>query len=179
MAGRACLVIIFASRIPVWWNKVFASWPSISWVPGDRTARRSGPVDDREICAGNRNRTANPQGLGRVHLLGHSWGGWLSIEYALAHPGALKSLILSSSAVADIPSLRSELDRLRAALGPETVAMMQRHEAEGRFDHPEYVGAITVLNYRHVCRLPVWPAPVLRSVQDWNMGPYGTMQGPK
>lgn len=115
--------------------------------------------------------------LGRVHLLGHSWGGWLSIEYALTHPGALKSLILSST-VADIPSLRSELDRLRAALGPETVAMMQRHEAEGRFDHPEYVGAITVLNYRHVCRLPVWPAPVLRSVQDWNMGPYGTMQGP-
>jgi proline iminopeptidase len=24
-------------------------------------------------------------GLGRIHLLGHSWGGWLSIEYALKY----------------------------------------------------------------------------------------------
>ena len=116
-------------------------------------------------------------GLGRVHLLGHSWGGWLGIEYGLNHPDALASLILSST-VADMPQLRAELGRLRAALGPETVAMMQRHEAEGRFDHPEYVAAITVLNYRHVCRLADWPAPVLRSVNDWNMEPYGAIQGP-
>jgi len=116
-------------------------------------------------------------GLGAVHLLGHSWGGWLSIEYALAYPQAVKTLILSST-VADIPQLRVELDRLRAALGSETMAIMQRYEAEGRFDHPEYLGAITLLNYRHVCRLSDWPAPVRRSVEDWNMGPYGTMQGP-
>lgn len=116
-------------------------------------------------------------GLGQVHLLGHSWGGWLGIEYALNHGDALASLILSST-VADMPQLRAELDRLRAALGPETVAMMQRHEAEGRFDHPEYVAAITVLNYRHVCRLADWPAPVLRSLNDWNMEPYGAIQGP-
>lgn len=25
-------------------------------------------------------------GLGQVHLLGHSWGGWLAIEVALHHP---------------------------------------------------------------------------------------------
>src|SRR5262245_6322883 len=35
-------------------------------------------------------------GLGRVHLLGQSWGGWLSIEYALTHPEALKTLILDN-----------------------------------------------------------------------------------
>ena len=40
------------------------------------------------------------------------------------------------------------------------------------------MAAITILNYRHVCRLPEWPAPVKRSLDDWNMGPYGTMQGP-
>ena len=115
--------------------------------------------------------------LGRIHLLGHSWGGWLGIEYALTYPDALKTLILSST-VADIPQLRSELDRLRAALGSETVAMMQAFEAQGRFDHPAYLGAISVLNYRHVCRLADWPAPVNRSVSDWNMAPYGAIQGP-
>jgi L-proline amide hydrolase len=25
-------------------------------------------------------------GLDRVHLLGHSWGGWLALEYALGNP---------------------------------------------------------------------------------------------
>ncbi|QPC43035.1 proline iminopeptidase-family hydrolase [Kaustia mangrovi] len=116
-------------------------------------------------------------GLGKVHLLGHSWGGWLAIDYALTHPEALKTLILEDT-VADMPHLAGELERLRGALGPETVAMMQRHEAEGTLDHPEYQAAITILNYRHVCRLAEWPAPVMRSLGDWNMGPYTTMQGP-
>lgn len=116
-------------------------------------------------------------GLGRVHFLGHSWGGWLAIDYALTYPDALKTLILEDT-VADMPHLITELERLRGALGSETVAMMQAHEAAGTIDHPEYMAAITLLNYRHVCRLKEWPAPVNRSLSDWNMGPYATMQGP-
>jgi proline iminopeptidase len=116
-------------------------------------------------------------GLGKVHLLGHSWGGWLAIDYALAYPQNLKTLILENT-VADMPHLIAELERLRSALGSETVGMMQKHEAQGTLDHPEYMAAITILNYRHVCRLADWPAPVQRSLDDWNMGPYGTMQGP-
>lgn len=116
-------------------------------------------------------------GLGKVHLLGHSWGGWLAIDYALTYPANLRTLILEDT-VADMPHLASELERLRAALGPETVAMMQKHEAAGTYDHPEYQAAVTILNYRHVCRLPEWPAPIKRSLDDWNMGPYMTMQGP-
>ena len=34
--------------------------------------------------------------LGRVHLLGHSYGGALALETALRHPGGLRSLIVSS-----------------------------------------------------------------------------------
>ena len=116
-------------------------------------------------------------GLGKVHMLGHSWGGWLAIDYALTYPENLRTLILEDT-VADMPHLISELERLRAALGPETVAMMRKHEAQGTYDHPEYMAAVTILNYRHVCRLQEWPAPVRRSLDDWNMGPYTTMQGP-
>jgi len=116
-------------------------------------------------------------GLGRVHLLGHSWGGWLGIDYALAHPQALKTVILADTN-ADMPHLITELERLRAALGPETVAMMQSHEAEGTIDHPEYLAAITILDHRHVCRLAEWPAPVKRSIEGWNKAPYVAMQGP-
>ena len=38
-------------------------------------------------------------GLEHVHLLGQSWGGWLSIEYALTYPDAIRSLILRIPAV--------------------------------------------------------------------------------
>jgi proline iminopeptidase len=116
-------------------------------------------------------------GLGRVHLLGQSWGGWLSIEYAVTFPHVLKTAVLEDTC-GDMPHLVSELERLRAALGPETVAMMQQHEAEGTLDHPEYQAAITILNHRHVCRLKEWPAPLQRSLEGWNMDIYRTMQGP-
>jgi proline iminopeptidase len=56
--------------------------------------------------------------------------------------------------------------------------MIQRHEAEGILDHPAYKAAVEILNYRHVCRLDNWPAPLKRSLDDWNMDVYGTMQGP-
>ena len=116
-------------------------------------------------------------GLGQLHLLGHSWGGWLAIEYALTYLDSIKSLVLSNTC-GDMPHLIGELERHRAALGPETVAMMQRHEAEGTFEHEEYKAAVTLLNYRHVLRLADWPASVHASLDDWNMDVYGTMQGP-
>jgi proline iminopeptidase len=116
-------------------------------------------------------------GLGRVHLIGHSWGGWLAIEYALTHYDALISLVLTNTC-ADLPHLVQELNRLRESLGPETVAMMQRYEALGMLKHPAYQAAITILNYRHVLRLDDWPGPARYSFSNWNMEVYGTMQGP-
>ncbi len=115
--------------------------------------------------------------LGRIHLLGHSWGGWLSIEYSLKYQKALKSLILSNTC-GDMPHLIGELERHRATLGPETVAMMQRFEATGNYDHPAYQAAITILNYRHVFRNDEWPKTVTDAFKKLNMDIYGTMQGP-
>lgn len=116
-------------------------------------------------------------GIERFHLLGHSWGTWLGTEYCLTHPERVASYIAADGAV-DIPHLVAELHRLRAALGDETVRMMVRREADGSIGHPEYQAAITLLNYRHVCRLDQWPAALQASVSDWNMDPYCTMQGP-
>jgi proline iminopeptidase len=116
-------------------------------------------------------------GLGAVHLLGHSWGTWLGIEYALTYPNAFKTLILANGA-ASIPHLVGELERLRSALGSESVAMMKRHEADGTTDHPEYKGAMEILNYRHMCRLQTWPEPLVRSMQGFNPVPCAALQGP-
>jgi proline iminopeptidase len=116
-------------------------------------------------------------GLGRVHLLGQSWGTWLGFEYLLTHPNGAKSFICANG-TAEIPLHLRDLERLRGALGPETVAMMARHEAEGTTDHPAYQGAVQVLNYRHVCRLDHWPPALMRSIDGINMDIYGTMWGP-
>jgi len=116
-------------------------------------------------------------GLGRVHLLGQSWGTWLGLDYCLTHPEAIKTFTFANG-TAEIALHLQDLARLRAALGAETVAMMAKHEAEGTIDHPEYLGAIAILNYRHVCRLETWPDSLNRSLAGINMEIYGTMWGP-
>lgn len=52
--------------------------------------------------------------LGRVHLLGFSWGGALAIEYALTRPAGLASLVLHS-AFASARAARHGAARLRRA----------------------------------------------------------------
>jgi len=115
--------------------------------------------------------------LGRVHLLGQSWGTWLGFEYLLTYPRGAKTYICADG-TGDVALHLQDLARLRAALGPETVAMMARHEADGTIEHPEYQGAMNILNYRHVCRLDEWPAAMQRSMAGINMDIYGTMWGP-
>ncbi|MEH6548067.1 MAG: proline iminopeptidase-family hydrolase [Sneathiella sp.] len=114
---------------------------------------------------------------GPAHLLGHSWGGWLAIEYACSYGENLLSLILEDTC-ADIPFLVSELNRLRSELGMEIFQMMLDHEAAGTFEHPEYKAAITLLDYRHVCRLKERPTALHRSVDNISEHIYEHMQGP-
>lgn len=115
--------------------------------------------------------------LRKVHFLGHSWGGWCGIEYALTHPERIGSMVLANTA-ADIPHLRSEIGRLRSALGPETVAMMQRFEAEERYGHPAYKAAVDLLDHRHIRRTFARPAPVQRSKDGFNEPIFLAIQGP-
>lgn len=116
-------------------------------------------------------------GLGRVHLLGQSWGTWLGTEYCLAYLENVKTYIIANGS-GSVPQTVAELNRLRADLGAETVAMMLRHEAEGTTNHPEYLAAITILYHRHLCRADPWPLAVKRSMEGVAMDVYGTMWGP-
>ena len=90
-------------------------------------------------------------GLERVHLLGTSWGGMLALEHALSGYGGLTSLVLSST-LASIDEWVAEALRLRAELPADVVATMERHEAAGDYDAPEYRAALDAFDDRYVRR---------------------------
>jgi L-proline amide hydrolase len=118
-------------------------------------------------------------GLERVHVFGNSWGGMLAMEYALTRPPGLASLVLAS-APASIPQWVEETGRLRAQLPAEVRGVLDRHEAAGTTDDPEYTEAAMAFNRRHVCRVDPWPGCVLRSFEfiERHGVVYKTMNGP-
>jgi proline iminopeptidase len=116
-------------------------------------------------------------GLGRIHLVGSSYGGLLAIAYALAHPEPLKTLV-SASGLADVPLTSREMQRLKRELPPPLPEVLERHEAKGEFQHPEYLAAVQEFYRRHVCRLPSWPAELSYTLDHMSGPKYGTMNGP-
>ena len=114
-------------------------------------------------------------------LYGQSWSGILAMEYALAHPEALKGLVLSNM-MASIPAYNRYADEvLVPAQDPTRIAAIKAHEAAGTTDDPAYDDLLMAEHYpKHVLRLPVedWPEPVVRSFSRINKAVYVPMQGP-
>ncbi len=90
-------------------------------------------------------------GLGRVHLFGQSWGGWLALQYALDHPEGLSTLILSNTS-ASITETFKGMTRLKAELPDELFRALARREGTGDTGHPEYLGVVFALYARHLRR---------------------------
>jgi len=117
-------------------------------------------------------------GLDRFVLYGHSWGGMLAIEYALKYPQHLRGLVISDM-TAGIKSYEAYAAELRKKLPPETIAILDRYEAKGDYENPEYQEAMIKVVYgKHLCRLDPWPNAVNRTFQHLNAKVYNTMQGP-
>jgi proline-specific peptidase len=118
-------------------------------------------------------------GLERVHILGHSWGGMLAMQYAIGQPEGLASLVVESSP-ANVPAWIAEVQRLRSELPPEVEATLRRHEEAGTTDDPEYEEAVMVFYRRHLCRTDPWPDWLVRCFEILEANPevYHSMNGP-
>jgi len=118
---------------------------------------------------------------GNFFLLGHSWGGILAIEYALAHQRHLKGLVISNM-VASIPDYnRYAREVLMPGVAPAVLAEIQAIEAAQDYDNPRYMELLIPHHYEHhVLRAPhaQWPDPVLRAFAHLNPKVYIPMQGP-
>jgi len=117
-------------------------------------------------------------GLDNFVLVGQSWGGMLGIEYALKYQDHLKGLVISNM-VASIPRYAAYVNELRRRMDPEKVAILERHEAAGDYDNPEYQEIMFGELYaKHLCRLDPWPQGVLDTFEHLNHAIYNHMQGP-
>jgi L-proline amide hydrolase len=112
-------------------------------------------------------------------LFGQSWGGMLGAEYAIGQPDGLRGLVIANSP-ASMPIWRAESLRLRTLLAPDVQEALNRHEAAGTFEHPEYKAAALAYYQQFVCRtreLPPEVAITFRELET-NTTVYGTMNGP-
>lgn len=115
-------------------------------------------------------------GYERMHVLGHSWGTILAVEYYRAHPDRVISLTLGSSAL-DIPAWEKNAKRLVTTLPDSMQRAIRQREAEGKFDAPDYQAALNEFYGRYVWRRPV-QADLDSLMSTVNNDIYMYMQGP-
>jgi proline iminopeptidase len=149
----------------------------------------SDPVDDvsallstqRFVDEVEQVRVALGLGPESFYLLGHSWGGILAIEYALAHQNKLKGLIISNM-MSSVPAYNAYakevlMPKMNQAALSEILAL----EAKKDFDNPRYEDLLMSSFYtEHLLRMPAdqWPDPVKRTFSHLNKKIYTPMQGP-
>jgi proline iminopeptidase len=118
-------------------------------------------------------------GLTRVHILGHSWGGQLAMEYALTQPTGLMSLILADN-LSSAPQWAVEAQRLISQLPETTQQVIRGHEAAGTTDSAEYKEAMKEYSRHyaggHIDPKPEWVKEAFKKLEDNEI--YLTMWGP-
>jgi len=115
-------------------------------------------------------------GYDRMHIVGHSWGTILGIEYYRAHPEHVASLTLASAAL-DIPQWERHAKALLETMPDSIQRIVTDAEAAGKFDSPQYQAAISAFYDKYVWLRP--DKPNLDSLMSQvNQSIYNYMQGP-
>jgi proline-specific peptidase len=115
-------------------------------------------------------------GLNKVHLLGHSWGGMLAIEYLLTKPEGIQSAILASSMIS-MPLYQKEVEKLKTALDPEVYKTLKNHESNGTTDSSLYNWAYGEYSKQHLFRGDLFPAELSAPAGSTNDVAYKKMWG--
>lgn len=115
-------------------------------------------------------------GLEHIHMLGQSWGGMLTMQYAInKQPSGVSSITIASSP-ASMDLWLSEANRLRSYLPEKMQEALKQADIDGDYSRPEVVEASAEYYRRHVCRIVPYPDFVERSFSQ--MGEtYMVMQG--
>jgi proline iminopeptidase len=151
------------------------------------SGRSDNPADpafwDLDRYVGEVDQVRKALGLGPDNfvLLGHSWGGVLAIEYALAHQDQLKAVIISNM-MSSAPAYNKYADEVLSPLmNQEDLKEIRAMEAAEDFANPRYEELLVRSYYvDHILRMDPaeWPEPVVFAFANINHDLYRTMQGP-
>ena len=115
--------------------------------------------------------------LSEIHLLGHSWGGMLAIEYLLTKPKGVKSTILASAMIS-MPLYQAEVEILKQDLPPEIYKTMRAHEKAGTTDSHAYAQAMRYYGRRHLFRGEAFPKEFDNPPETVGKAAYNALWGP-
>lgn len=117
--------------------------------------------------------------LKKVHILGHSWGASLAVDYMLTNPSprGVESLILASPFLSASRYLK-DVEKHRAALPEDLQEILIKHEKSGTFNSREYNKAVSVYYRRHVCRLKGPDKNIRAATRGSNGKIYELLWGP-
>ena len=117
-------------------------------------------------------------GLDSFYLIGHSWGGMMTMEYCIKYQQHLKGAVISNM-TASIPDYVRYITSLKRKLAAPVVAKLDSYEKAGTYAKSEEYQKIVKdsLYNRYICRLNPWPDPVERTFKHYNPQVYNTMQG--
>lgn len=114
-------------------------------------------------------------GYAKWHVLGHSWGTILGLEYYRAHPDRVASLTLASAAI-DIPTWEKNVRRMISTLSDSAQRAIKVREAEGNYAAPDYQAANGEFMRKYVVRTPSGP-DLDSTFTTYNEAIYNYMQG--
>mgnify|MGYP006290419635 FL=1 len=159
----------------------FIYYDQLGSTNSDNPADRSFWTIPRFVDEVDQVRRALDLGPDNFFLLGHSWGGILAMEYALAHQNALKGLIISNM-MASCPAYKRYADEvLGPQMDPAVLNRVKELEAAGEYESEEYMNLLIPHHYEtHVLRKPAeqWPQAVHDAFDGINQDLYVYMQGP-
>lgn len=115
--------------------------------------------------------------LDHVHLLGHSWGGILTLEYTLRGADGLRSLVLASAPASVRRLVDEQLSVLERDQGIEARRTAERHTAAGTVDDPEFRAVVDEFFHRHMMNRRPWPAELTRAFERMGGEAYAAMWG--
>lgn len=119
------------------------------------SGRSAGSVDPAsvrmEVFVEDMEAIRSALGLGPVHLLAHSWGGHLALRYALAHPDAVRTLVLVSPMAASSDLRQTEEEALAAAMDSTFRAELMRMRSAPAVaaGDPDAVEDLLRFSFRH------------------------------
>ncbi len=166
-------------------------YPSASLQPLEALAAERRVVSYDQLGCGNSDRPDDPSlwtmdrsidelerlldhlELDSIHLLGHSWGTMLGMDFYLAHPKTVRSMIMVSPALS-ASRWAEDSERLISSFPAELRAIHADPDAS-----EEDVGRLkSEYMRRHFLRLREEPEPVKRAKEGFGPQVYITMWGP-